>query len=353
MTAPIPFRAALLICAMTAAASASAQSAREPRFKFDGSGTRLIEVSNLPGTEGCAPATSTGRITKRHMENGKFTGVTFKDARYEDHINLPDASEFRSRATGERVREALDGLLVPGAQLRIRSAACGAAGRIVVLSSVTLVGAQAEQPKPAASAERAQATLGTEAAKPAERDDADRVLLQVPGGSREPLAAAQAERSDAGVRAEASPPSLPKRTAWRASAPTKVQFDMAIASTDRAAGWSISCMRNVKGQVHFSNWLVGSRSWRPNAQTPRIAIDGVVVKWEIDGADEGVVLSDSMQDNATALSPNALMQIARGERLVIAGFGPRDRPRDIVFDISGGEAAFASFQARCQTLPRS
>jgi hypothetical protein len=73
----------------------------------------------------------------------------------------------------------------------------------------------------------------------------------------------------------------------------------------------------------------------------------------MDGADEGVVLSDSMQDNATALSPNALALIARGDRLVIAGSGPRNRPRDVVFDISGGEAAFASFKARCQTLPRS
>lgn len=350
MIAPIPFRAALLICAMTAAASASAQPFREPRFTFDGGGTRVTEVSNLPGTEGCAPATSTGRVTKRHIENGKLTAATFKDARYEDYINLPDASEFRNRATYERVRDALDSLLVPGVQLRVRTAACGAAGRIVVLSSVALVGGRAEPPRPAAGGVVASPPGGGVTRAPA-RDESEQVLLQAPGGSGGAGTAIQPDRG-----ADASPPpvaALPARMAWRASAPTKVQFDMAISSTDRAASWSITCTRSIKGQIHFGNWLVGSRAWAPNAQSPRISIDGVRLNWEMDGADEGVVLSDSMQDNATALSPTALALIGRGERLVIAGSGSRNRPRDVVFDISGGEAAFASFQARCQTLPRS
>lgn len=351
MTASNPLSAALMICAMTAAASASAQSAREPRFKFDGSGTRVVEVSNLPGTEGCAPATSTGRITKRHIENGKLTAATFRDARDEEYINLPDASEFRNRATYERVRDAFDSLLVPGVQLRVRLAACGAAGRIVVLSSVALVGGQAEQPRPAAGSGVAPLVADGGAPKPMAPDEGDQVLLQAPGGSRGPGTAMQGNPG-----AEPVPPAvvaLPVRTAWRASAPTKVQFDMAISSTDRAASWSITCMRNAKGQVHFSNWLVGSRNWSPNAQAPRVAIDGSRLNWEMDGADEGVVLSDSTLDNASALSANARSLIARGERLFIAGMDRRNRPRDAVFDIAGGAAAFASFEARCQTLPRS
>ena len=348
MTAPISFRAALVICAMTAAASASAQSAREPRFKFDSGGTRVIEVSNLPETEGCHPTEFVGRVVKRRFDNGKWEGVTVKNGRFETYINMPYPSEFRNPATYERVRDALDKLLVPGIDLRIGSAACGAAGRIVYFQSVAL-----QNPSVASAPQPPAAALGGEPEKPAARDNAEKVLLQAPGAAREPAVGAQVERGDGNVRIASAPPGMPTRTAWRASAPTRVQFDMAISSTDRSASWSISCMRNAKGQVHFSNWLVGSRSWAPNAQSPRVAIDGSRLNWEMDGADEGVVLSDSMQDNAVALSANARSQLARGERLFIAGSDRRNRPRDAVFDISGGEAAFASFEARCQTLPRS
>ncbi len=128
---------------------AVAQPKSGPNVKFDDSGANVIEVSNLP-SDGCPTANSVGRITKRHIDKGKFLAVDFRDRRRSEYINLPDASEFQSKVTYELVSNALDRMLKVGAEVRVKMAACGAGGAIVALESVTLVNLPQGQTAPSA-----------------------------------------------------------------------------------------------------------------------------------------------------------------------------------------------------------
>lgn len=294
--------------------SAGAQSKSEPRYTLDEAGTRVIALSNLPGGEDCASATSTGRVVKRHFEKGALRAITFKDVKFgESYINLPYPNQIRNAQIRAKVEEGFASLLVEGQELVLGVKGCGAAGRIEKLASVAL-----RDPKKAAIA--ASPDSGT---------------TPPDAATGQPVTAASAKPSK-----------------WRPRQLSKVQHSIAIASNDLAFSFSLSCMKGSNGRVSYSTFFAIPRDWSPIDFTSAISLDGTATNWELGGADDGFVLSDTIEENMVTLSAAARTALAKGGRLAIAGRTDRGRPRNAAFDIAGGEAPFASFTTKCETLPR-
>ncbi|PTM38858.1 hypothetical protein [Bosea sp. 124] len=152
----MPRRRILLSFALTFGLSMSTplfgQASAEPRFTLDASGRKIVAVTNLPTASGCQPATGTGRIVERQFEKGQLRGVMFREPPYDDaYINLPDAYQFRNKATHARTRAVFDDLLREGNEVRLGMVACGAAGRVVKLTSIALIARASAPVSPSAA----------------------------------------------------------------------------------------------------------------------------------------------------------------------------------------------------------
>lgn len=285
-----------------AAARSQAPDSTQPQFKLDASG-RVIELSNLPATTGCLPAVSHGRVTGRHFEKGVVRGIAFIEPGFgEVQINLPEAYQFKDAATWARVADAMNSLLAEGIDLRIGTVACGAAGRIVKLTAVTLL---SEAPNAAAPG-KAQAGVASEPPTP--------VALTAPG--------------------------------WRIEQPAPAVILAGIASIDRAFNFTIRCSIDGPGLVSFTSFFQGPKNWRI-ANAAAVAIDGRPLTWEIDGADDGLAFSDSTSANATSLSAAARSALRDGRLFEVKGSTSSARILVASFDIAGGGPALAAFEERC------
>ena len=146
----------------------------EPRFTLDTSGRKIVAVSNLPTASGCVSATGTGRVVERQFEQGQLRGVMFREPPYDDaYINLPEAYQFKNKATYARTKAVFDDLLREGNEVRLGTVACGAAGRIAKLTAITLISRS-----PAVPASAPAASRPAPAAPP-----------PIPAGSAQPVAA--------------------------------------------------------------------------------------------------------------------------------------------------------------------
>lgn len=353
----------LLLAATTTPATA------QIRIDRDQTG-RTVAIAGLPTSDGCVRGTATGRVVDRKFEKGEMRGFTFNEPPYGDgYINLPAAYEIRDRAAYARVQAALNDLLRKGARLKISSVACGAGGRMIDLASATLLddppasraapaAAPARGPAPVPNDQPATGSAGDTGVK---MEDGDDSVLRTPDGpatasAQRPVPEPPTAQAPSEPQAEPQAPALrspqANRTSrWRLSQPTKGQVNLETSSSDRAFGLALDCTRR-NGRLLFSNWFLPPRNWSIAKSATPLSIDGRALRWEVDGADEGLVFSDSTVDNTSALSANALNQLAHGERLVVSGRTNRGKPRDAVFDIAGGEGSFAAFTERCQKLPR-
>lgn len=291
-----------------------AQAAGEPRITMDASGAKAVAIAGMPSSDGCAPHDEGGRVVALQIEKAAIISFTYVDRHgSRSLINVARADEFKDAGTWERVRKALGDVIVIGHDVQMQMVLCGASGRVLELTGVSL----RDTPS-------AKGTTGT-------------LPGQMPTLM---LAPAAARRS-------------PMPTRWKITRPSRVQADIEIASDDKKFHFSVSCMSRASGPPSFSTFFVGPRNWSAQTDGKPVSIDGIEVAWEIDGADEGVVLSDSVENNAATLSPIARMLLARGERLAVNGRIDRGPKRSAVFDLSGGEAIWAEFEARCRSLPRS
>lgn len=364
-------------------AAAATSAAAQIRIDRDQTG-RVVAITGLPTATGCVRGTGTGQVVDRAVEKGELQGFTFNEPPYDDsYINLPAAYDIRDRAAYARLQAAFDDLFRKGARLKIRSVACGAAGRIVKLVSATLIDAPpasrvaavpAPVPTPPISAPAAPAAPpAAPPPAPAAAEPMD-ALLRSPDSPAKPViapkvdeppapAATQAKpaaeppaggAADVPKTATAAPPAAPRKPSrWRLTQPTKVQVDLEIQSNDRAFGFSFSCGKDARGRLAISNWFLPPRNWTISKSPTPASIDGRPQRWEIDGADEGLVFSDPAGSSSglSTLSAAARTELARGQRLVVNGRMDRGgRARDAVFDISGGDEAFASLEARCRAL---
>jgi len=295
---------------LTAMPSASqAQSPLRPTVTLDPASGQVVAVGRLATTTGCASASGTGRVVKRHVERGVLRGITFKDDKYgEGFVNVEDTRRIRDPALRQQVEDGLTRLLAVGTEVAVDTLGCGAAGRVEELVSVKLRGSAA----PVAATPPPPGSL---------------TLTRV------------------GERPAAGP------TKWRLTNPTRVQSSLAIASADRKFSFSLSCMNTRSGGLHFSSYFEGPRNWSAQTSGPAVTIDGAKLTWELDGADEGYSVSDSIVNNMTTLSAGARTALAKGQRLVIDGKMDRGGARGATFDISGGEAIFARFEEKCRALP--
>lgn len=362
----------LFLTAMTAPAAA------QVRIDKDQTG-RVVAITGLPTSTGCVRSAGVGRVVDRVVEKGELQGFTFNEPPYDDsYINLPAAYDIRDRAAYARLQAAFSDLFRKDARLKIRSVACGAAGKIVKLVSATLIDtppaprAASAGPAPALAPAPAPATPAAPPPAPASAEPMD-ALLRSPDSPVKPAVAPKVDEPPAAVASQPKPAgeqptaatSEPKPAAetpaaaprkpsrWRLTQPTKVQVDLEIRSEDRAFGFSLSCQKGRKGVPEISNWFLPPGNWSiSNSATPA-SIDGRPQRWQVGGADEGLVFSDGESDGMVTLSPGARDQLARGQRFVVSGRMDRGgRPREAVFDISGGEEAFAAFDARCRAFRR-
>lgn len=323
---------------------------------------RIVAMANLATASGCARASGRGRVVDHHFENGEMKGVTFRDSRHgESYLNLPYLGTISPASARARVAEGFATLLVKGQELKVVTLGCGAAGRIEKLASVELVGPPVRSGSGAAVTNSPARPPIVAAAPPSDTgvraEDGDDSVLRAPDGPATasaarpvpvpPTAQAPSELQTPAPRS----PQTNRTSRWRLSQPTKGQVNLEISSNDRAFGLALDCTRR-NGRLLFSNWFLPPRNWSIAKSATPLSIDGSALRWEVDGADEGLVFSDSTVDNTSALSANALDQLARGERLVVSGRTNRGKPRDAVFDIAGGEGSFAAFTERCQKLPR-
>lgn len=373
--------AALAGAALLSAAAATPADA-QVRIDRDQTG-RVVAITGLPVGSGCVRGTGTGRVVDRVVERGELQGFTFNEPPYDDsYINLPAAYDIRDRAAYARLQAAFDDLFRKGVRLKVRSVACGAAGRIVKLVSATLIEAPpaprtvsappapAPTPAPVAAAPAAPPAVPPPAPAAAEPMDA---LLRSPDSPAkpaiapkidEPPPAAVSQPKPAGEQPTAAasepksaadaPPAAPRKPSrWRMTQPTKVQVDLEISSNDRAFSFSLSCQKGRKGGLEISNWFLPPGNWSISSSPTPASIDGRPQRWRVGGADEGLVFIDGEFDGMATLSPAARDQLARGQRLVVSGRMDRGgRPREAVFDISNSDEVFAAFDARCRAFRR-
>jgi hypothetical protein len=382
MTDCFSLRFAALAGAALLSAAAATPADAQVRIDRDQTG-RVVAITGLPTGSGCVRGTGTGRVVDRKVEKGELQGFTFNEPPYDDsYINLPAAYDIRDRAAYARLQAAFDDLFRKGARLKVRSVACGAAGRIVKLVSATLIEAPPAPkaaavpapapvpPAPAPAAPAASPAVPPPAPAAAEPMDA---LLRSPDSPAKPVVAPKvdeppapaatqakpaaglpASAADAPKTATETPPDIPRKPSrWQLVQPTKVQVDLRIQSEDRAFRFLLSCQKGRNGGVEVSNWFLPPGNWSiSNSPTPA-SIDGRPQRWQVGGADEGLVFSDGEFNGMATLSPGARDQLARGQRFVVSGRMDRGgRPREAVFDISGSEEIFASFDARCRGFRR-
>lgn len=121
--------------AVMACFAMTATSAAEPRYKLNKQQTRVIEISGLSNTEDCHPFNMSGRVTDREFDGPRVTGVTIEDKTGErTFINVEAPTlETSDRVTIGWINQGLQQMLREGQRVSMRVAACGAAGRVMVL----------------------------------------------------------------------------------------------------------------------------------------------------------------------------------------------------------------------------
>jgi hypothetical protein len=103
-----------------------------PAYTLDGSGSRVVALTNLSSNPDCLPGTATGRVVSRKVgSNGLVVGIEFQDDRFgRGYMNIDDyvlPSESIARIW---VVKGLSELFQPGQRLSLKVAGCGAAGRV-------------------------------------------------------------------------------------------------------------------------------------------------------------------------------------------------------------------------------
>lgn len=284
-------------------------------------------------------------------------GFTFHQGRYgEGYINLPDADEIKDRAAYARVQAALSDLLRKGARLNIRAVACGAAGRVIYLVSATLVDdASTRRTAPLTAAAPRQAPApndrpagALEVGAGVKMEDGDDSVLRAQDGQAVALAAPVPSPSQPQAVPEAPRPQQANRPSrWRFSQSSQSQVHLLIRSNDGAFSLAIHCERRKDG-LAFRHVFDQPRNWSLVQSSTPASIDGRPQRWDVDGTFEGAFFSDNLGGSTMGLSDASLREIARGERFVV--HGRRGKPRDAIFDTSGGEQSFAAFEARCKKL---
>lgn len=363
MTNCFSSRFAALACVALLSAAAATPAEAQVRIDRDQTG-RVVAITGLPASSGCVRGTGTGRVVDRVVEKGELQGFTFNEPPYDDsYINLPAAYDIRDRAAYARLQAAFDDLFRKGARLKVRSVACGAAGRIVKLVSATLIDAPpaprvaavpAPAPTPPTSAPAAPAApSAAPPPAPAAAEPMD-ALLRSPDSPAKPAVVPKAEEPPASVASQpqpaAAPPAAPRKPSrWRLYLSSKTEIQLAIRSNEGAFGFAIHCKRSGSG-ISFSHWFVSPDRWPMGQSATPASIDGRLQRWDLDGAFEGVFFSDNLNGSSAGLAESSLAEIARGERFVVFGATSRAKPRHAVFHTAGGEEAFADFAARCRAL---
>lgn len=345
-------------------AATTTQAAAQIRIDRDQTG-RTVAIVGLPGSSGCVRGTSIGRVVDRVVEKGELQGFTFNEPPYDDgYINLPAAYDIKDRAAYRRLQAAFDDLFRKGARLKITSVACGAAGRIVKLTSATLLDdtpprrtAPAAAPAPSPEPRSAEAAGGDGGVK---SDDGDDSVLRTPDGPAtasavRPVPAPPTAQAPAALQVEPQAPAprspqANRTSRWRLSQTAKDQITLVIRADDAAFSLAIHCRNSGKG-LSFTHWFVPPDNWPMNKSATPASIDGRPQRWDVDGAFEGVFFSDNVGGSTAGLSESSLRNIARGERFVIGGRPSRGKQRDAVFHTAGGEGIFDSFTERCHRLP--
>lgn len=133
-------RAKLVVLSLSITLVATAVSHAAPRYKLDAGGRRVVEVTNLGGTEGCVPSRVSGKVVAREFDKRgtTLTGVTIEEKDgSRTFVNVGDlpTSEM-SMVEIEWVNRGLQTLLKQGAGVALVAGACGAAGRVMVLEAV-------------------------------------------------------------------------------------------------------------------------------------------------------------------------------------------------------------------------
>ncbi|SFD62396.1 hypothetical protein SAMN05428997_13626 [Bosea sp. CRIB-10] len=337
----------------------------------------------LPTGSGCVRGIGTGQVVDRVVEKGELQGFTFNEPPYDDsYINLPAAYDIRDRAAYARLQAAFDDLFRKGTRLKIRSVACGAAGRIVKLVSATLIGAPpapgvaavpAPAPTPPISAPAAPAAPpAAPPPAPAAAEPMD-ALLRSPDSPAKPAiapkvdeppapAATQAKpaaeppagaAADVPKTATATPPAAPRKPSrWRL---TQRRRSRSISKSSRTIALSAflsaavrtpgGAWRSATGSCPRATGRYRNRRRRPRSTGARSAGKSM--------APTKVSSSVIPLEAAAAFRrcQRRRTELARGQRLVVNGRMDRGgRARDAVFDISGGDEAFASLEARCRAL---
>ncbi|HEV7337037.1 MAG TPA: hypothetical protein VGO06_13780 [Bosea sp. (in: a-proteobacteria)] len=331
-------------------AAAATPAFAQIRIDKDQTG-RTIAIVGLPTSDGCVRQTATGHVVDRSFEKGEMRGFTFNQARYGDgYINLPAAYEIKDRAAFARVQAALDDLLRKGARLKISSVACGAGGRMIDLSSATLIDdAPARRTAPVAATtpgpDRLAATAPLHTRGGAEDDDS---VLRSPDGPAVASAAPTPSPSRPQVAPDMpSPQTASRPSRWRFSQSSPAQVHLLIRSNDGAFSFAVHCERKKDG-LAFRHVFDQPRSWTMVQSATPASIDGRPQRWDVDGTFEGAFFSDNLGGSSMGLSGDSLRQIANGERFVI--HGKKGKPRDAVFNTVGGEQAFEAFEASCKRL---
>lgn len=130
--------AVIALAGLVVLATGNAQAA--PRYKLDPSSSRVLEITNLGGTEGCVPAKVQGRVVARDFDK---RGTAIKGVTVEEKdgsrtfVNVDDLpKESMSMVDIGWVNSGLQTLLKQGNRVSLGVGACGAAGRVMVLDSV-------------------------------------------------------------------------------------------------------------------------------------------------------------------------------------------------------------------------
>ncbi|MBN9467758.1 MAG: hypothetical protein J0J10_03190 [Bosea sp.] len=337
-------------------AATTTPAAAQIRIDRDQTG-RTVAIVGLPGSSGCVRGTSIGRVVDRVVEKGELQGFTFNEPPYDDgYINLPAAYDIKDRAAYRRLQAAFDDLFRKGARLKITSVACGAAGRIVKLTSATLLddmpprsAAPAAAPAPSPEPRSAEAAGGDGGVK---SDDGDDSVLRAPDGPRVEESASATPPRPTPQRPVPTPQPAPQQQAQTKQAgEDEALWDfstygrkakLGIADGNHFATLMLDCVQGsgrttVLADDPQGKYRRGSRqTFRITAGEDMVAITGKAIYSEMDAA---------MQIEATIeLEPlrDVLSEIARQSRFVIRTPGG-SQP----VDIRGANIAIPKFLAAC------
>jgi hypothetical protein len=356
MTDYFSLRFVILACAILFCAATATSAHAQIRIDRDQTG-RVVAITGLPTATGCVRGTGMGRVVDRVVEKGELQGFTFNEPPYDDsYINLPAAYDIRDRAAYTRLQAAFDDLFRKGARLKVRSVACGAAGRIVKLVSATLVddppapkAAPVAAPAPAPVPAPMPTTNDQPAAAPSggtgiKMDDGDNSLLQSPGSTPKPATTAQqqpAQPTAPPPQRNQPQPAADEEGAWDFSTYAR-KAKLGIADGNHFTTLVFDCVRGSGRTTILADDPQGKYR-RGSRQTFKISADQESVS--ITGSALYSDMNSEMQIEATIgidQIQGVLSEIARQNRFIIRTPGGSQS-----VDIRGAAIAIPKYLAAC------